>query len=148
LPVPETRTERLLFVLGLAVIAGLAYSIVRLRANDPPRHAAATVSSRSPGVDTTTSTGETTTASAWIRLRVTARADAPVTVRRGSSTGRVLYQSTLGGGETRSFTGARLWVHFGNANDVTATLDGARLALPTGTYSALVTSGGLEKQST
>jgi hypothetical protein len=138
----------LLFVLGILVIAGLAFWIVRLHAKQdpPPRHPTATVSS--PPTTTTAAVLPTTTSSGvtWIRLELTGRTATAVTVRRGSSTGRVLYQGTLGAGETRSFAGARLWMHVDTAGDVSATLDGKKLVLPADAGSVEITSGGIEPQ--
>lgn len=146
---PETRTEWLLFLLGLVVIGGLAFSIVRSRMHDDPTHhldstvsthaAAPTTSPATTGEQTTT----TSTAQAWVRLQLTAQRDTWISVQRGSATGRVLYTGTLRAGRTRAFAGPRLWVRFGGARDVSATLDGAALSLPVGTYSVAVTHTGL-----
>src|SRR5262249_6890631 len=127
------------------VIAGLAYWIVRLHHDDPPRHPVATVSSpprtTPASATTTTSSGVT-----WIRLMLTGRTTTAVAVRRNSANGRVLYQGTLGAGRTRSFAGARLWVQFESPSGVAATLDGRKLVLPAGTGSVEISSGGIEPQ--
>src|SRR5579871_2380708 len=146
LPVPETRLERLLFVLGVVAIAGLAFWIVRLRSSDPPRHPTATISSSGRTTTTTPRSATSSTGASWIRLTLTARADAPVTVRRGSSAGHLLYQGTLTNGQTRSFAGGRLWVQLGTPGAVSATLDGKELVLPSGAGSVEVTSSGIEAQ--
>lgn len=139
---PETRTEWLFFVLGIVVIAGLAFEVVRLHRHDPPRHRATTVSSPAPpSVSTTTTAG-----GAWIRLELTALSDVPLEVRRGSSAGRSLYQGTLAAGRSSSFTGARLWVHIADGRDVAATVDGKKVVLSNGTQDVEITAAGVAPQ--
>jgi hypothetical protein len=50
-------------------------------------------------------------------------------------------------GEARSFRGSKFYARFGNAASLDARLDGVALQLQPGTYSALVTSRGLEQVS-
>jgi hypothetical protein len=142
LPVPETRTDWLLFVLGIVVIAGLAVVVVQLHRHDPPRHPATTVSSPAPPIAATT----TTSGATWIRLQLTALSPVPIEVRRGSSGGRSLYHGTLATGRSRSFAGARLWVHVGDGSAVSATLDGKKVVLSNGTQDAEITAAGVEPQ--
>ena len=96
---------------------------------------------------TTATTTATTTGAAPITLRLAALQDTWFSVRRGSSSGAVLYEDTLTAGESKTFTGTRLWVRFGAASNVSATLDGQALTLPGGTYSVPITSAGLGARS-
>ena len=88
-------------------------------------------------------TSPTTAGSPLVTLRLQALQDTWVSVQRNSSSGTTLYEGTLPGGESKTFTGTRLWVRFGAASNVSATLNGQALTLPGGTYSAPITSAGL-----
>jgi hypothetical protein len=135
--VPETRTERLLFVLGIVLMAALAYWIVELRRDDPPRHPVATVSTPPPPTRSSSA--------AWIRLQLTGHTATAIAVRRGSSNGRLLYQGTLGANKTRSFAGPRLWVQLDVGDDVAATVNGRALVLPSAGGDVEVTRAGVEQ---
>jgi len=82
-----------------------------------------------------------------VRLQLTARVDTWVSVRRGSSTGIVLFEGTMAGGSSRTFTGTILALRFGAAANVSAKLNGRPLALPGGTYSVDVSRNGLGPRS-
>jgi cytoskeletal protein RodZ len=162
--VPETRTEWVLFLLGIGVIGALAAAVFYSRTHDDPAvstrpavtspRASGAVTSHSRTTEqappTTTSGGSTTTTrttSAGLTLRLAAQNDTWISVQSGSSTGRVLWQGTLASGESRRFTASSFWVRFGAAADVNATLDGKTLPLPSGTYSAPITKDGLGAQT-
>ena len=173
--VPETKIERVLFALGLCVIAGLVTLIMIGSVGGGPAriHRAASVlkprSTRAPRVATTSLLGSTTTAPGQPSTptarplgltKTNARQSAPnvvamtliaalgdswFEVRSGSATGRVLFSGTLPRGATRTFQGTRLWTSIGGGGNLRARLNGAALALPTGTYSAVITQAGLQK---
>jgi Domain of unknown function (DUF4115) len=152
--VPEERWEWVAFFLGIAVTVALLALIVfdhRSTTHDT-RPAAATLprTTTSAPPTTTTRTAPTTTATTTppqqqppVRLRLTARADTWLSVRRTSGTGGLLYQGTLAKGATRTFSGSSFEVRFGAAANVAATLNGRPLSLPGGTYSVTVGKSGL-----
>jgi hypothetical protein len=72
-----------------------------------------------------------------------ARSDSWVELRSSSAQGDVLFTGLITLGETRSFRAPRLYARFGNASALDARLNGKRLGLQPGTYSALVTPRGL-----
>ena len=55
----------------------------------------------------------------------------------------LLFTGTITRGQTRSFRAGRIYARFGNASAFDARLNGKRLGLPPGTYSAVVTTRGL-----
>lgn len=172
--VPETTGERILFALGLLIIAALGAIVAwESTRKDPPtpRPTAAAISptrtSRSTTVAATTAAATTTSATTSApaatttaparppasrptpatRLRLTARRDTWVAVRRTSPRGPVLFQGTMAAGESRTFTATSLSVRFGAAANVTATLNGRPLPLPGGTYSVDIGRTGLGPRS-
>lgn len=165
---PETTAERILFALGLLIIAALgaivAWESTRRDPSTPRRTAAATVTqptTRPTTAVTTTSAAATTSAATTTapphppasqsapatRLRLTARSDTWVAVRRTSPAGPVLFQGTMTAGDSRTFTAPSLSVRFGAAANVTATLNGRPLPLPGGTYSVDIGRAGLGTRS-
>lgn len=69
-------------------------------------------------------------------------------VRLGSAKGRILYEGFLENGSSREFAGARLWVRFGAAHRLSATLNGRPVKnLPVGTADVLVTAKRLRTVS-
>lgn len=84
-----------------------------------------------------------------VRLVISAnRGDCWLQVRRGSSTGKLLYDGFLYQGAREDFRGSRLWVRFGNAGNVNVTLNGDPLAgIPAGTSDVLVTPAGIGRVS-
>jgi hypothetical protein len=156
---PETRTERLIFLLGL-IAAGVLVALIVTRPRDSGTAGSPRLDTQAPAVTTTstTTTGQTvttattapattTTAAGPVSLRLAAKADTWLDVRRSSPTGELLYQGTLAGGDSRTFTGSRFRVRFGAAANVSATLNGKPLPLPGGTYSVTIGSAGLGKRS-
>jgi RodZ C-terminal domain len=162
--VPETRLERIIFALGLVAIAGIAVLIAFAHASDSATSAPAAGSTTATRPAATsfstpmrqkpaTTRAQTRTrthaqASSGVRLRLTAsRADSWVEIRSGSAQGKVLFVGVMTEGEARSFRGSKLYARFGSAGSFDARLDGVALQLQPGTYSALVTSRGLEQVS-
>ena len=69
-------------------------------------------------------------------------------VRLGSAKGKILYEGFLEKGTSREFAGARLWVRFGAAHRLSATLNGRPVKdLPAGTADVLVTAKRLRTVS-
>ena len=168
---PETRAERVLFALGIAVI-GLLMAVIVLGGHStegavpatPTTAPSRTVALTSTSVETTrsstspaTTAGTTTTATTTTtappepgtgaRLEVTATADTWVSIRRDTTSGDVLFEGTLASGDSRSFTATRFVVRFGAAANVRARLNGKPLKLPGGTYSTTITQAGLGPRS-
>lgn len=167
---PETRLEKVLFILGLVAIAALAVVVGRYwydqrgsaagqtktsrtaAVTGTARRAGATVTRSvslttapaTPGGTTTeTTTTGTTTEAAVVTLSLTAvPGDSWMEVRSESATGTVLYVGTLTAGTTKTFQAPALWARFGVAGNVDARLDGQPLQLPAGTYSALFSRSG------
>lgn len=153
---PETPAERVVFTLGLVAIAVLGALVALTWRHDhhshaarastvaatttPPQALSVTLTRRSATTATAPATG-----AAEIRLLLHARRDTWVSVRAGSADGDVLFTGILAAGSSRSFGGAALWARFGAAANLQASVDGRPLALPGGTYSALITSRGLQK---
>jgi hypothetical protein len=74
---------------------------------------------------------------------VASRGSCWLSVRLGSSTGRVLYQQTLQAGQRAQFAGAHLWIRIGAPWNLDATLNGKRVQLPTSIADVMVTPGAL-----
>jgi hypothetical protein len=66
-----------------------------------------------------------------------------LSVRIGSSTGRVLYERTLQAGERVVFAGSHLWIRIGAPWNLDATLNGKPVQLPTAVADVLVTPAAL-----
>lgn len=150
--------EWVIFAVGLAVTGALAASIALSLAHRTKHHAAggAAVAASLPATTPAPApTAEPAQAApptapprqerpASISLQLTAtRGDSWLEVRSGSATGRVLFAKTLPAGQTQTFRGRRFWVRFGAASNVDARLGSKTLRLPVGTYSTVVTRGGL-----
>jgi hypothetical protein len=154
--VPETTTERVVFAVGLAVVAALVFLIVAGRnpsGSTAPRVRTGTVST-STGAPTTTALPTTTSPTALApagrqqaRLRLTAQADTWRSGHRDSPSGDLLFEGTLAAGNTKTFAGTAFGVRFGSAANVVASVNGKTLSLPSGTYSATITSAGLGRRS-
>jgi hypothetical protein len=163
---PEARWEWIVFSLGIAITAALLVLIVLGRDPATPASRGSPTAQHATRPPTTTAPTATTTAATTtavsalpttttrtpvpappVRLRLTARDDTWLSVRRTSSSGTVLYQGTLAAGASRTFSGERFEIRFGAAANVQATLNGKPLALPGGTYSVSVGGSGLGARS-
>ena len=152
---PETRVERVLFALGLVASALLALVIVldwdrahtapRPRASrtttqalsDPRASVPTTTAPAPPETTTVASTTPRAKAPTRVTLTVTAaRGESWIEVRSGSATAAVVYGGTLPSGSAKTFRARELFVRFGQAGNVDATIDGKRRRLPGGTYTA------------
>jgi hypothetical protein len=159
---PETRVERIIFGVGALAIAALV-ALIALEKTD---HFATRETQATTPLATTpaaTTTVESTTASetmaettatpepprtgSGITLRLKAIADTWVEIRAGSAYGDVLYSGILPQGNAKRFRSARVWASFGAASNLSARLNGNPLQLPPGTYSALVSTRGLQPDS-
>ena len=74
--------------------------------------------------------------------------DCWISVRAGSSTGRVLFEAVLRRGERRTFSGHRLWVRLGAAGHVRGTLNGRPIAIPRGTVNLTLSASGMTARAT
>jgi hypothetical protein len=158
---PETRSERIVFGIGILAIAALVALIVLEMTTDrfkrhptpaalPPVMTATTTTVAAPPpppstTEETTPAPERARASATeVRLTLRATADTWVDVRADSADGDVLYVGILPEGIMKRFRSTRMWVRFGAAANLTARLNGRPLHLPPGTYDALVGARGLQ----
>jgi Helix-turn-helix domain/RodZ C-terminal domain len=66
-----------------------------------------------------------------------------LSVRLGSSSGRVLYERTLQPGQRAQFAGAHLWIRIGAPWNLDASLNGTRVQLPTSVANVVVTPSRL-----
>jgi hypothetical protein len=165
---PETGAEKVLFGLGIAIIGVLLAVIVVGRrpsegaspatpATAPKTLHLTSTSRERTGPETTTVSAPTTTVfetttlaerrRAALTLRVSARDDTWLSIRRDSITGDVLFEGTLAKGDSRTYTAKQFRVRFGAAANVAATLNGKALPLPGGTYSATIDRNGLGSRS-
>lgn len=79
-----------------------------------------------------------------VDLRLAARGGASwLSVRRGSREGRLVWEGTLGRTTSLRFRGERLWLRLGAPGNLTARLNGERVALPARTSVLLATRSGL-----
>lgn len=74
---------------------------------------------------------------------VASRGSCWLSVRLGSSTGRVLYERTLEAGLRAQFAGTHLWIRIGAPWNLDATLNGKPVQLPASVADVMVTAGGL-----
>jgi hypothetical protein len=74
---------------------------------------------------------------------VASRGSCWLSVRMGSSTGRVLFERTLGPGQRAQFAGTHLWMRIGAPWNLDATLNGKRVRLPTAIADVMVTAEGI-----
>jgi cytoskeletal protein RodZ len=83
------------------------------------------------------------TAPASITLRGV-RTGALVLIRKDSATGKVLFNEGLSSGQTKHFTTKKLWINTGTPENLRITVNGKRIALPTGAPQVfVVTSRGI-----
>jgi hypothetical protein len=154
---PETRIERFIFGIGaLAITALVALILLEMTGRFATRQTQAATRA-SPAATTTANTktasetlAESTAARepphspSGITLRLKANADTWVEIRARSAEGNVLYSGILPQGDAKRFRSTQVWASFGAASNLTARLNGNPLRLPPGTYSALVSSKGLQ----
>jgi cytoskeletal protein RodZ len=74
---------------------------------------------------------------------VASRGTCWLSVRLGSSSGRVLYERTLQLGERAQFAGRNLWIRIGAPWNIDATLNGKRVQLPASVADVMVTPSEL-----
>jgi Domain of unknown function (DUF4115) len=156
---PETTTERLVALVGLAaavVLLLIAFSpqtrenVVPVAAPGAPETSAEleTPSSTQPAaspIATRTQPPPTAAADTALLVLTAARGDCWLSARRDSAEGPLLYEGTLLSGRSLRLDGARLWLRFGAASNVDVTLNGKRIsALPTGTGDIVATAKGIQ----
>lgn len=150
---PETTFERLVFLVGLCAIGGLAFLVVRGDHHRARSTVPSTVVS-TPAPATTASAAITTTTSpepaapaqpARLAHLVLAApgGDCWVVVRSGSARGKVVFAGTIAQGTRKRFAGARLWLRFGAAGNLSGRLNGAEIAIPPGSPTILATAAGI-----
>jgi hypothetical protein len=159
--VPTSRGEWWVFSIGLAAILAAASLIgatligttttavrqshVRTRPtasqlSPSPTRTRPTASQLSPSPSAPTVKNVASPAPALGRLRLVAFGGRSwVSVRSGSQSGSRLFEGILAQGQAVVFRGARLWVRFGGASNIRATVNGHPFPLPSGTVDLLVT---------
>ena len=169
---PATRLERLLALLVLAATIALAVLTALAwvdYADADPQSAAEPIPVATTTALVETRTGETETTEAETTetaattgtqaeapvsreaelVLTAARGDCWVQVRAGSADGEVLFAGILEQASTRRFTGERLWLELGAAENVDATINGEPVErLAGGPSTAVVTPAGLTEAST
>ena len=143
-------------VVALAGIVAVTILVVAAFAfgddsGNEPAVAPVTTASDATGGETGSTSAATTKrkkAPQVARLVLTAsRGECWVEVRRGGPTGELVFSGTMFEGDAERFSGKRLWVNFGAAQNLDAKLNGKRVAsLPDGQAVVLVTSRGIRAQ--
>jgi hypothetical protein len=141
------RKRQLILVLPVAAVLGLgAWQLAGGGGGaGHPRAATTTVApsvTRLTVVRSTPPVVARTPRPARVALRAS-RGPCWLSVRLGSSSGRVLFETTLQDGQTARFVARRLWIRFGAPWNLDATLGGKPLRLPATTGDAVVTASGL-----
>jgi len=159
--VPQGRWEWATFVVGGIGSAVLLVLIVihapSHAAGSAPKTTAATAATTAQRPQTTTAerpSAVTTTTTQppgnpgrpLVVIRLTARDDTWLSVRRTASAAPT-YEGTLRAGDSKTFSGASFHIRFGGAANVSAVLNGKPLALPGGTYSVTIGPSGLGPRS-
>jgi Domain of unknown function (DUF4115) len=160
---PETRSERAIFALGVVAIVALGFLVAHLWHNThgvttpaPPTSLAQPAPTTSLPRQNTTAPATTTSANTLpattvtsagrqVSLLLTAKSDTWVEVRAASSTGSVLFSGTLAPGTTKHFRGESFWARFGAAGNVFIRFGGKPLSLPSGTYDATFDRRGFRR---
>jgi hypothetical protein len=157
--VPQTLLQRLVAVVMLVASAVLIALIAREVTATEDVRSAATTQARAAAEPVAPQPRPVTTASSAPVRPARAKTTAPpvaalvltasggnswLEVRSASAQGPVLFSGVLPAGESVNAAAKQLWVRFGGASNVTATLNGKPLALRAGTYSALVSRSGLQ----
>lgn len=147
---PETNVERIVLLLGLCAIGVLVFLLVG-RGHRTARPSAIPTVVTTPAATTSaagTSVTLTSTAPAGpaqlahIVLSAT-RGDCWVVVRSRSARGRLVFAGTITQGTKKRFTGTRLWLRLGAAGNLTGWLNGARIAIPSGSPTIVATAAGI-----
>jgi cytoskeleton protein RodZ len=159
--VPEGRWEWTTFVVGAIVSAALLVLIVihapshavgsapkPTTATPPPaaRRPQTTTVERPSAATTTATQSPGNPGRPLVVIRLTARDDTWLSVRRTASA-TPTYEGTLRAGDSKTFSGASFHIRFGGAANVRAVLNGKPLALPGGTYSVTIGPSGLGPRS-
>jgi cytoskeleton protein RodZ len=137
----------LLALAGIGVL--LALVIAAFKFSDTGNQAILNLSTTNGKTSTSVSTNQRThpTAPKPARFRLfltAAYGNSWMNVRSGSQNGRDRFNGTLLQGHSLYFRGRRLWINFGNAGNLTATLNGRAVAIPSG-GAVLVTSKGISR---
>jgi cytoskeleton protein RodZ len=115
------RKVVLVALAGIAVLTALVIAAWKFGGSSPP----------STGIvpATTTTTARPQAAAPELKLRGVG-SGTYVEVRRGSSTGKVLLQATVGGGTVQRISGSRFWLYVRRSRGLEVKLDGKNVSLP------------------
>ena len=145
---PRRLVGAWLVVIPLAVgVALLGWRLSSGGGGNKPARTAFSPPAPQTQATTTAAPPPTTTAAAPRRALialVASRGSCWLSVRLGSSTGRVLYERTLDAGQQAQFAGTHLWMRIGAPWNLDATLNGKHVQLPAATADVDVTPGGLQ----
>ena len=167
---PDSRTERIAFAVGLAAIAALAIALIPAwrsyhsssspllpslarsggaeaeRTSYRPPTAPAQKSLAAPaGVSRETpAPRKAAPAAAVAKLRLAAsRGDCWLEVRASTAKGKVLYVGTLIKGKSLKLAARTFWIRFGAPQDVDLVVNGDPVSIPSGTLDVLVSRDGI-----
>lgn len=146
--VPTPRRLSNVRLVAIPVVVGIGLLVWRLSSGGGnAQHQAAAVSPATH-VLATTAQAEVPSRAAPKPKRaqlgfVAARGPCWLSVRLGSSSGRVLYERTLQPGQRAQFAGAHLWIRIGAPWNLDASLNGKRVQLPTSVADVVVTPSEL-----
>ena len=142
-------------IVAVTILVVVAFAYGDDSANDPavPPVTTAPSSTDEGAAGGKTETGKKTEPDAKpkvARLVLTAsRGECWVEVRRGGPTGELVFSGTMFEGDAERFSGRRLWINFGAAQNLDAKLNGKAVdTLPDGQAAVVVTAGGIRTQPT
>jgi cytoskeleton protein RodZ len=127
-PARQVETAVILVALaGIAAVTGLVVAAWTWGGSPPPREP----NLAAPPAATAPAAGNAAGAPQWIRLEISApRGQSALVVRRGSRTGRLLFEGTLERGRTMSFVGPRVWVSAGAPQNLELQLNRRPVRVP------------------
>lgn len=140
--VPATRFERVLVFAGLVGAAGLVFLVFTASRDYRDSQPSTRLPSAPAAVAATTAEERAPVSRASVELTAT-RGASWLEVRAGSGRGESLFVDTLDRGDRERFSEERLWLRFGAAQNVDATLNGEPVDLPGGTTTVVVSPSGV-----
>jgi len=137
-------------IVAVTILVVVAFAFGDEDGGEPPVTPALTeeTDTAESGATTTAPTGgNRVPKTARLVLRA-ARGDSWVEVHRGGPTGELVFAGTIFDGDSERFSGRRLWINFGAADNVDARLNGKSVtdSLPDGQGVAVVTPRGVRAQ--
>jgi Domain of unknown function (DUF4115) len=155
---PETTTERLVALVGLAAAIALLVLAFSQQTERGAVHVAAPTQEDGVSAQTATraeepvvnfahrpSTRTPVAADQAILVVRAARGDCWLSIHANGATGKLLYEGVLASGRSVRVQGARLWLRLGAASNLDLVLNGKPVAaLAAGTFDVVATARGVE----